>query len=97
VCGQGAASKVVNVFVYSINRQIYRSTHAKSPSAIETPSAKQIANGRISHGQITIREALGLTPSQNEEHNYALDQLKRLFDSKDSERLLMDWIVMDNL
>jgi hypothetical protein len=69
----------------------------KAHQLLKTPSAKQIANGRISHGQITIREALGLTPSQNEEHNYALDQLKRLFDSKDSELLLMDWIVMDNL
>jgi hypothetical protein len=68
----------------------------KAHQLLKTPSAKQIANGRISHGQITIREALGLNPSQNE-HNYVLDQLKRLFDSSDSELLLMDWIIMDNL
>jgi hypothetical protein len=49
-------------FIASIGKSI-EAHMRKAHQLLKTPSAKQIANGRISNGQITIREALGLTPS----------------------------------
>jgi hypothetical protein len=63
---------------------------------LKTPARNQITGSQITGGQIMIHEALGLSPN-NDQHDYALGQLQRLFDAGDSELLLMDWIVMDNL
>jgi hypothetical protein len=76
--GQKPAAKAINVFVYSINWEIHRSTSAKSTSATKNTGC-----------QITIHEALGLSPN-NDQHNYALGQLQRLFDARNNEFLLMN-------
>jgi hypothetical protein len=68
----------------------------KAHQLLKTPARNQTIGSQITGGQITIHEALGLSPT-NGQHDYAFGQLQRLFDARDNELLLMDWIVMNNL
>jgi hypothetical protein len=68
----------------------------KAHQLLKTPARNQITDSQITGGQITIHKALSLSPN-NGQHNYALGQLQRLFDARNSEFLLMNWIIMDNL
>jgi hypothetical protein len=68
----------------------------KAHQLLKTPARNQTTGSQITGGQITIHEALGLSPN-NGQHDYALGQLQRLFDAGDNELLLMNWIIMDNL
>jgi hypothetical protein len=68
----------------------------KAHQLLKTPARNQTTDSQITRGQITIHEALGLSPT-NGQHNYAFGQLQRLFDAKNSELLLMDWIIINNL
>jgi hypothetical protein len=61
----------------------------KAHQLLKTPARNQTTDSQITGGQITIHEALGLSPT-NGQHDYALGQLQRLFDARNSELLLMN-------
>jgi hypothetical protein len=68
----------------------------KAHQLLKTPARNQTTDSQITGGQITIHKALGLS-SNNGQHDYAFGQLQRLFDARNSELLLMNWIIMNNL